>query len=285
MATCNTNSLLENSACFNCYTTSGFFLPLKLALLSQILEAKSGLPAPSVDELVANTSCFACLSAGDIQLLKIQLLCNLLGGNVAYSGSDSSGPYVNTGDPLFNYPGVPGGPTFVPTPYELDVTPGPILTWTFPYFPNAVGAGPGQQAVLPLLAPVIGLFLQRSQNSTSTPNGTNSFYQVFSNVPVPDPDWTTIHTWTYATFAAAYFDLIPPNDGDQTFSFPYSDAGSWPPSSYYSYRLIMILGPVAGKTYELDWNVATIVPEYFAKAENDSVTKLTKITWSDPVFT
>jgi len=85
---CDTNQLLSTAGCFTCLPR-GFFLPLKLVLLSQILAAK-GATVPDIATLLAQGQCFACLSQGEIMAVKLQLLCNILGGNVLYTGSNDS---------------------------------------------------------------------------------------------------------------------------------------------------------------------------------------------------
>jgi hypothetical protein len=73
--TCNVNDLLADAACFSCLP-SGFFLPLKLVLLEQILEDAGG-EVPSIPTLLERGACFACLSDGEIKILRLQLLCNI----------------------------------------------------------------------------------------------------------------------------------------------------------------------------------------------------------------
>ena len=78
MAQCDTKALLSSAKCFSCYVSPGMVLPVKLALLCQILNGSNAPCDPMV--LLARAQCFSCLSKGIRRLLKLQLLCNILGG-------------------------------------------------------------------------------------------------------------------------------------------------------------------------------------------------------------
>ena len=94
---CDVNTLLSNAGCFSCLP-AGFFLPLKLVLLSQILVARGGT-LPSVADLLTSGACFSCLSQGDMQAIKLVLLCNILGGTDLFVGSTDS-PLTSSGDDI-----------------------------------------------------------------------------------------------------------------------------------------------------------------------------------------
>ena len=94
---CDPNTLLANAGCFSCLP-SGFFLPLKLVLWSQILGTK-GVTVPDVPTLLARAACFACLSPGQLQMIKLVLLCNILGGTDLFVGSSDS-PLTSSGQDI-----------------------------------------------------------------------------------------------------------------------------------------------------------------------------------------
>lgn len=83
MAQCNVTTLAQDASCFTCLP-SGYFLPIKLALLVAILATKG--VTLSVDELLDRSKCFTCLAPGQQAILKLSLLCNILGGNIIYFG-------------------------------------------------------------------------------------------------------------------------------------------------------------------------------------------------------
>lgn len=94
MATCDTNTLLSSASCFSCLPR-GFFRPLKLVLLSKILEAKGGT-VPDIATLLERGECFSCLSDGQMAVLRLALLCQVSGGNEWYvSYSSSGGNYID----------------------------------------------------------------------------------------------------------------------------------------------------------------------------------------------
>jgi len=73
-------------------------MALRLALWSQILVTKGGT-LPSVQELVDRASCFLCLTTGEMAAIRLQLMCNLIGGNVIYYSSIPADP-TNVFDPV-----------------------------------------------------------------------------------------------------------------------------------------------------------------------------------------
>lgn len=44
----------------------------------------------NVQELMEEAKCFMCLSPGQMQMVKLQLLCDALGGNVWYTDAGGS---------------------------------------------------------------------------------------------------------------------------------------------------------------------------------------------------
>jgi len=73
MAT-DANSLLEASKCYENCTAPGQWQLLKLGLLQQILLASNPMADTSVNALLEDAKCYACLSPGIWMLLELALL-------------------------------------------------------------------------------------------------------------------------------------------------------------------------------------------------------------------
>lgn len=56
-----------------------------------------------IDALMANAKCFTCLTPGQQDILKLALLCNVIGGNIVYFSELPNTP-TNVGDPIIITP-------------------------------------------------------------------------------------------------------------------------------------------------------------------------------------
>ena len=95
MAQCDTQSLMGEASCFNCFGYGDIKL-VEAALLCRILKAINPVATCNVNELVAEAQCFMCLSPQQWELVKLQLLCNI---NSALGG-DSGGGGGGLGNPV-----------------------------------------------------------------------------------------------------------------------------------------------------------------------------------------
>ena len=77
MATCNTDSLLASGKLFQ-QLGGGLSQVARLALLKQILLAGNPGADTSVNTLMENGKCFTCLTPGEVRIIKLQLLCEIL---------------------------------------------------------------------------------------------------------------------------------------------------------------------------------------------------------------
>lgn len=53
----------------------------------------------NVQELMEEAKCFMCLTPGQMQMAKLQLLCDAIGGNVWYTGSGGEDSETIDADP------------------------------------------------------------------------------------------------------------------------------------------------------------------------------------------
>src|SRR6185503_4386610 len=206
---------------------------LKLVLLSKILEQKGG-GRPTVQELLDYAACFSCLTSGQLQILKIQLLCSILGGNVNYTNETLSDASVLENDPPF-FKGqsafLLSGTNTGPPDYATN-----NLTATFPDMDLLNSPSPDF-----LHTDIFQVIFQRSTSTRATPfsatgdgtsNGQGFDHVSYSPVLLPsDPAWTTLSD---QRFSPAYrVDGIDPADYaiTKTFSDP---AGL---EKFYNYRL------------------------------------------------
>jgi len=83
MSKCNMQALLTSGSVMGAAMSPGQVPLLRLALLTAILQKNQPSFTPNkatIDSLLANGKCFHCLSAGEKKLVKLQLLCNIVGG-------------------------------------------------------------------------------------------------------------------------------------------------------------------------------------------------------------
>lgn len=82
MATCDKNQLMALAAA-NGYEEAdpGTLQVLKVALLAQIAQTLNPSLNITANALMANAGCFACQDAGVLQILELQLLCEINGGS------------------------------------------------------------------------------------------------------------------------------------------------------------------------------------------------------------
>jgi len=77
----------------------------QLAILKLVILAnileQKGGGRPTVQELLDVSACFMCLTPGQLQILKIQLLCSILGGNVNYANEIPTDASILENDPPF----------------------------------------------------------------------------------------------------------------------------------------------------------------------------------------
>lgn len=76
MAQCNTQTLMGEASCFNCFGYGDVKL-VEVALLCRILKALDPVATCNVSELLSEAQCFLCLSPQQWEILKLQLLCNI----------------------------------------------------------------------------------------------------------------------------------------------------------------------------------------------------------------
>lgn len=87
MAQCDTQALMGEASCFNCFGYGDIKL-VEAALLCRILKALDPVATCNVNELLSEAQCFLCLSPQQWELIKLQLLCNI--SDSMTSGSMSS---------------------------------------------------------------------------------------------------------------------------------------------------------------------------------------------------
>lgn len=76
MAQCDTQTLMADASCFNCFGYGDIKL-VEAALLCRILRALDPVATCNVNELLSEAQCFFCLSPQQWELVKLQLLCNI----------------------------------------------------------------------------------------------------------------------------------------------------------------------------------------------------------------
>jgi hypothetical protein len=86
MATCSVPDLVSASNCFSSCTQGSLATAVELSLLAQILKAVNPMANCDVQSLVSSASCFMCLSVGEANAVRLQLLCEILQGG---GGSDT----------------------------------------------------------------------------------------------------------------------------------------------------------------------------------------------------
>lgn len=88
MAQCDTQALMGEASCFNCFGYGDVKL-VEAALLCRILKALDPVATCNVSELLSEAQCFLCLSPQQWELIKLQLLCNIsdsIGGSIGGGG-------------------------------------------------------------------------------------------------------------------------------------------------------------------------------------------------------
>lgn len=117
------NALLASVTCLECAGSPGLFQLYKLALLKQILLAADPTAMTDPNTLMSQISCYACLPAGQLQLIEIALLSSIVdaggGGSGAvleYTTTDPTTDGIvptNVNDPAVAYSRDGTGPTYV----------------------------------------------------------------------------------------------------------------------------------------------------------------------------
>jgi len=165
---------------------------------------------------------------------------------LAFNGDPGFG--ITPGDPIIAV--AHDNPFFThggSTSYLLEVVStdatGTTLRWTFPDL--LIGTLTGKR-----------FLLQRSPNSLSMPNGADTpitYADHHVGLPATDPDWTTIHD--FGELLVNQYPKSPDTYKDTT-----------PPNPAFSYRLVLVVGPVEenadGIYAEIDWNVVSVTGTY-----------------------
>jgi len=77
MATCDTQTLIDEAKCFECLVSHGERDLAKLALLVRVLKQLDPSFVLDINSLMSEANCFECLMAGQRQLATLALLCRI----------------------------------------------------------------------------------------------------------------------------------------------------------------------------------------------------------------
>lgn len=79
---------MAEAACFSCVSDVHKARMMELVLLCRILQALDPMANCDVQSLMAEASCFGCLSSTQMDILRLQLLCNIavIGGGGGSGG-------------------------------------------------------------------------------------------------------------------------------------------------------------------------------------------------------
>lgn len=128
MAATDPQTLMASAACYECGADPYVLQLYKLALLRQILLASNPAAMTDPQSLISQSSCFACLPPGQLLILEVALLAQIVeaGGTGGGGGGGQLLVYTTT-DPTTD--GIlPTNPAAAALAYKRDGT-GPIFVW------------------------------------------------------------------------------------------------------------------------------------------------------------
>lgn len=94
MAQCDVQTLMTQAGCFSSCLRYGQQMYVELALLCKILQALDPMASCDVQTLLNNAKCFACLQPSEMDIVRLQLLCEISDGITGggLGGGMSCGP-------------------------------------------------------------------------------------------------------------------------------------------------------------------------------------------------
>jgi hypothetical protein len=184
MAKCDVPTLVSRTSGFANMLTPGMRPLARVALLTSILQRTQPSFTPNlatINSLLASAKCFTCLSPGEQQVMKVQLLCEILNAPGVPGGT---APTVSIADPFNN-----GSSTvsFLGTPTDSSMT--VVLVQA-----GIIGT-PGLQLVKVLYGGTYGSARTVSVTPLFTPptgvvivvqNNTNTGFTITANIGVGD---------------------------------------------------------------------------------------------------
>src|SRR6266404_2556745 len=203
------------------------------------------MPQCDVNVLLADAACFGCLTKGQLQAVKLSLLCDILAGPLLSQGNSDSDPTFSNGDPSLNW-NFGNHPETPPEDFQYDLSvvsanrSANVLSWTFPAF--IINNDQFTQRMLYLqrsttrfrmpkvafdISQVNQNFYDRSGPSelATAPEHDQGPYGGANGPGAGDVGWTTIASWDK---------LVTP------WPFGYTDVGNPipPADTIYGYRLL-----------------------------------------------